>query len=260
MWGIPRQSRSIPWNYAPKLLINKWKATSSLPDEGSVRGYVLVHHGLGPATDGAIGRKAGIANLVQQSAIADRQSTRGLFAVPVIGLQHLEDHLAFELPNRLAGQFLQRNRPVQIDVRIEILLLARHQVTGDHIFVPQDDIALDQVFQFPDVTRPVVLLQDAHQVLGDGFGAAVVLVVVVIEEEVNQIFDVAPAFTQGRHVQIHDVDTVEQVLAKGSTLDLDFQLAVGGAHHAHFHPLVFLGADAAELAVLQQLQQLRLQP
>ncbi len=42
-------------------------------------------------------------------------------------------------------------------------------------------------------------------------------------------------------------------------MNLLFQFPVGGADHPHFHFLVFLGADAAELAVLKQLQQLRLQ-
>ena len=62
-----------------------------------------------------------------------------------------------------------------------------------------------------------------------------------------------------RHLQIHDIDAIEQILAESAVFDFRFQLAVGGADHAHFHFLVFLGADAAELAVLQQLQQLGLQ-
>ena len=64
---------------------------------------------------------------------------------------------------------------------------------------------------------------------------------------------------QWRHVQIDDIDAIKQVGAEGAIGDFFFQLPVGGANHAHFHFLVFLRADAAELAVLQQLQQLRLQ-
>ena len=60
-------------------------------------------------------------------------------------------------------------------------------------------------------------------------------------------------------MQIHDVDAVEQIGTESSVLNFLFQLAIGGANHAHFDFLVFLRADAAELSVLQKLQQLRLQ-
>ena len=135
----------------------------------------------------------------------------------------------------------------------------RHQVAADDFLVAQDHVALDQVLQFANVARPVILLQRGHQVCGKGAGAAVVFAVVVLEEIGDQVRNVARALAQRRHLQIHDVDAIEQILAESAAFDFRFQHPVGGADYAHFNFLVFLGADPAELAVLQQLQQLGLQ-
>src|SRR5439155_13076546 len=61
-----------------------------------------------------------------------------------------------------------------------------------------------------------------------------------------------------RKVQIHDIDAVEQILTESPICDLGFQLPIGGANHSHLDLFVFLRANAAELSILQQLQQLGL--
>jgi len=60
-------------------------------------------------------------------------------------------------------------------------------------------------------------------------------------------------------VQVDDVDAVEEIGPEGSVFNFLFELAVRGADDADFDFLVFLRANAAELSVLQKLQQLRLQ-
>ena len=54
-------------------------------------------------------------------------------------------------------------------------------------------------------------------------------------------------------------DAVEEVGAEGSVFNFLLQLAICRAHDAHFNFLLFLRTDAAELAILEQLQQLRLE-
>ena len=149
--------------------------------------------------------------------------------------------------------------PSKLMSRVGIFLLVRHQVAADDFLVAQDHVALDQVLEFADVARPVMLLQRRHQVSRKGAGAAVVFAVVVLQEIGDQVRNVAFALAQRRHLQIDDVDAIEQVLTESSAFDFRFQHPVGGADYAHFNFLVFLGADPAELAVLQQLQQLGLQ-
>src|SRR6266849_3787817 len=60
-------------------------------------------------------------------------------------------------------------------------------------------------------------------------------------------------------MQIHHVDAIEQIGAEGAVLDLLFQFAVGCANHPDFDFLVLLRPNPTELAILQQLQELRLQ-
>ena len=76
-----------------------------------------------------------------------------------MGLQDFQDDLAFQFAGGLLGQLLQRDGPIEIDVGIEILLLASYQVAADNFFVAQDHVTFDQVFQLADVTWPMVLLQ-----------------------------------------------------------------------------------------------------
>ena len=105
----------------------------------------------------------------------------------------------------------------------------------------------------------MILLQRGHQICRKRAGAAVVFAIVVFQEIDNQVWNISTPLAQRRHLQIHYVDAVEQILAEISGGDLLLQLPVGGAHYPHFHFLVFLRTDTAELAVLQQLQQLGLQ-
>ena len=82
----------------------------------SVGGDVLGGKRLYPAAGGAVGRQAGIANLVQQRAVADAQSAGRLLAVPVVGLQNFQNDLALQLASGLAGNLLQRDRTVEVQM------------------------------------------------------------------------------------------------------------------------------------------------
>ncbi len=64
---------------------------------------------------------------------------------------------------------------------------------------------------------------------------------------------------QRRQMNGHGGNAIKQVGPEVSLLDLLVQLAVGSAHHPHLDLLVLLGANAAELAILQKLQKLGLQ-
>ena len=97
-------------------------------------------------------------------------------------LQHLQDDFAFQFAHALARQLLQRNRAVQRDLGIEKVRLAGHQVVGDHFFVAQDHVALDQVFQFADVSRPMIFLQHGQHFIGQRPRPAVEFAIVVFEE------------------------------------------------------------------------------
>ena len=111
----------------------------------------------------AVWRQAGVPNLIQQRAIADVQGPRSLLAVPVVVVQDFQNNFALQGARRLPGKFLQRDRAVEVDVRAQHVRVARLQVAADAILAAQDHITLDQIFEFADVPRPVILLQNFHQ-------------------------------------------------------------------------------------------------
>ena len=87
--------------------------------------------------------------------MADAQHPCCLFAIPAMGLQNLQNNFAFQFAGSLPGQRLQRDRPVQIDLGIEqILLPASNQVVVGHVFAAQDQlvseliVSLSQRFHF----------------------------------------------------------------------------------------------------------------
>src|SRR5437868_911602 len=54
----------------------------------------------------AIGREAGIANLVKQRTVADLERFRGATAVPMVRLQYFENDLPFQAAHGLVGDLL----------------------------------------------------------------------------------------------------------------------------------------------------------
>src|SRR5271165_6404151 len=66
-----------------------------------------------------VGGQTGVADLVQQSAVADVQCASGLFAVPMMMLENFEDDLALQFTNGLARDFLQRDWSLDGNVGIE---------------------------------------------------------------------------------------------------------------------------------------------
>src|SRR6266446_3688764 len=125
----------------------------------SVGGDVLGGKWVHPAARRPVGRQSGIADLVEESSVADAEGAGRLLAIPVVGLQNLQDDLALQFAGGLAGDHFQRDRPIEVQVEGGKFLLVRHQIAADDFFIAQDDVALDQVLEFANVARPVVLLQ-----------------------------------------------------------------------------------------------------
>src|SRR3954469_12532636 len=110
-------------------------------------------------------------------------------------VQYLQDDLALKRPGSLASQFFQRNGAVQVDVGGDKVVLSGLQVAADNFFAAENDIPLDQVLEFADVSWPVVLLQYFHQFRRKRPRFAVVLAVVILKEIVHQAADIAAPLT-----------------------------------------------------------------
>src|SRR5258706_2276252 len=235
------------------------KSRASPANKRLVCGYGVSRLVLLGTAGGAVGGEAGVADFVKQGAVANAQGAGCLFAVPVMVLQHLQDDFAFQFTHRLTGDFLQGDGTVHGKVGSKKILFARVQIPGDGFLRAEDHVALHQIFKLAHVARPVIFLHRVHQVGRGMYGTRIEFTVVVFEEVADQLGNVGGALPQRRHVQVHNIDAVAQVGTGITGGNLLFQLSIGGADYADFHFLVFLGADAAELAVLQKLQELRLQ-
>ena len=75
----------------------------------------------------------------------------------------------------------------------------------------------------------------------------------------DEVGNVVAAVAQRRQRDGDHVDAVEKIGAKTAAGDFLMQQAIGGADDASVHAPFFVIADAREMAVLQDVQQLRLQ-
>ena len=101
------------------------------------------------------------------------------------------------------------------------------------IGVAEHDGAFDGMLQFAHVSRPGIPLQLAPCVACDLPDVLLVFPCVRPQEMVGQQLDVLAAFAQGRDVDFHRVDAVEQVLPERTLRHLRVQVGVGGAYQAH---------------------------
>src|SRR5262249_38201842 len=112
---------------------------------------------------GAVGWEAGVADLIKKSAVTDVESLCGLLAVPVMVVQDPQNDLALEGAGRLAGELLERNRTVEVDLVGDEIALARLEVIADYVLGAEDDVALDQVFELANIAGPMIFAKDFHQ-------------------------------------------------------------------------------------------------
>src|SRR5258705_477765 len=76
-----------------------------------------------------------------------------------------------------------------------------------------------------------------------------------LQKRANQRRNVLFALAQGRHPNFYDVDSKQQVLPKAATLDVQLQVAIGGAHDAHVESSLFVAAHRAIATALEQTQE-----
>ena len=120
------------------------------------------------------------------------------------------------------------------------------------------DAALDDVLQFADISRPVIVHQSLHRFgrnSGDGFSG---FLCVALEKIIGERGNVFLVIAQRRNVDGHDVQAVVEVLAERAFFERGAEVAVGGGDQAHVHLVRFRSAQALELAVLQHAQKLHL--
>src|ERR1700733_15210198 len=128
-----------------------------------LRGGRVIEQRVSAAATAAFGgrvlAKARAANLVQQRSIADVQHLRCLPAIPIIRMQHAEDCLRLDLANQLLGARFEREALMPRQWWRGKYQGAASDVLSKRVCVSHNDVATDDIFQLPDISRPAILLQ-----------------------------------------------------------------------------------------------------
>jgi len=103
-----------------------------------------------------------------------------------------------------------------------------------------------------------VIHQEIHDLGVRAGDPAVELAVELPDEVIEQGRDVLLALPQGRDVDRHDVEPVEEILPEAALPDVLLEVAVGGGHEPDVHLDRLDAADALELVVLDHPQELHL--
>src|SRR5579863_7724858 len=108
----------------------------------------------------ALGRKARLAHLVEERAVADLQNLGGFAAVPLIGLENFQDNVVLHFPGELLRNSLERD--IAICGRFVREMGGRSwfdAVRKEVLLRIELHVARHAVLQLADVSGPIPLLQ-----------------------------------------------------------------------------------------------------
>lgn len=120
----------------------------------------------------------------------------------------------------------------------------------------QGDGAFEDVFEFAEIARITVIQE--HLLRGGGECVGPVVVAVFVQEVGGGQLQIFAHFTQGRHIEADDIETVIQVLAECAAFDKGFEVFVGGADDADIDGLLGRVADTAHGFFLNRAQEFHL--
>src|SRR5207248_10888371 len=125
--------------------------------------------------------------------------------------------------------------------------------------ITNDHVALHQVFKHANVSRPRVFHHAADGIFGKRRRLLAVILAVLAKEELEEDGNLFLTLAQRRNVNGDNVEAVKEIFAEGALFDGALQRFVGGGKDANVNRDVPLAAVAGKLAVLQYVQELRLQ-
>lgn len=127
-----------------------------------------------------------------------------------------------------------------------------------HAAAGQQHRALNDVFQFAHVTRPLHAAEQAQRFRRNAVNVAPETAGNFKGEGLHQQGNILRPLAQGRQVDREDVQPIVEIAAKLAIGDHLLKIAVGGGDQAHVGMNQLIAAETLELLLLQYAQQFRL--
>ena len=194
----------------------------------------------------------------------DPQELRGLLLVAAADVEGLLDVGPLH-PVQLLVQGDAPGEPAEVGQPAPVASGAPPLVGGEGQAVRKQDVGageghapLDEVLQLPDVPGEIVFLEQVDGVGGDLADVLAHLFRVFLEEVLGEQLEVLLPLPQGRHLDLDDVEAVEEVLPEPPGDDLVLQVPVGGGDDPDVHADVHAAADGPDRLGLDRPQPLHL--
>jgi len=118
------------------------------------------------------------------------------------------------------------------------------------------DGALDRVLELADVPGPRMREHLLLRVVGETDDLLAVVGGEALDEVLPELQDVRAPHTERGHVDLHDVETVEEILPEAALAHVGDEIAVGRGDQAHVDVEGLAPADPLEAFLLEHAQQL----
>src|SRR6266550_2250823 len=122
----------------------------------------------------------------------------------------------------------------------------------------EQDSALDEVFEFADVTGPGIMREGVHGIGGNVFDILVELAAESLHEIANQQREIFGALAERGNLNGENIQTVIEVAAKGALGNAFRKILIRGGDDADVHALRAIAAEPFEFLLLQHAKKLRL--
>src|SRR5450759_1425953 len=117
----------------------------------------------------------------------------------------MQNDLPLQFTSRLSGEALQGGAAVNLAPHTR-----PNQLVSDCFFRVDNYVLPDQVFQLADISRPIVMHEEAHQIGGDASNFRVVMRHEPLHEITNEVRYVTAALAKRWDLHVNYVDPVEQ--------------------------------------------------
>src|SRR5688500_8154125 len=129
----------------------------------------------------------------------------------------------------------------------------------DHIARGADNCSGEAVLELAYVARPRVRPQCGAGFLTHDRRCCARVTRELGDQMICEAWQIIHAVAQRRQLDLHDSETIVEVVAESASLDFLLEVAMGGGDHMRLRPLTTLCTDGIEFSFLEDAEQRRLE-